>query len=161
MQGIGGESHGDGIQQYTYSQEFIPRDSVIREIQIDIDKNGIESGGFLNWNVTDKKGNIISGGSISYEEVRDHAYTSLVLDKKVKFWRRYYINVSFDKVNGIYPQIIVNHGEEQILEGQKLFCNGELLKGQGLVWAIEYEECVPLRLKVRILLFTLISAIMK
>ena len=137
MQGIGGESHGDGIQQYTYSQEFIPRDSVIREIQIDIDKNGIESGGFLNWNVTDKKGNIISGGSISYEEVRDHAYTSLVLDKKVKFC------------------------EEQILEGQKLFCNGELLKGQGLVWAIEYEECVPLRLKVRILLFTLISAIMK
>ena len=159
MQGIGGEGYGDGVQQYTYSQEFIPRDGIIDMIQIDIDKNGIESGGFLNWNVADRRGNVIAGGSIPYEEVNDHSYTNLVLGKKVKFWHRYYINVSFDEVNGVYPKIIVNRGEEQIREGGRLFCDGKQLKGRSFVWAIEYGECVPLRLKIRTLLFSAAAVI--
>lgn len=159
MQGIGGEGYGDGVQQYTYSQEFIPRDGIIDIIQIDIDKNGIESGGFLNWNVADRRGNVIAGGSIPYEEVNDHSYTNLVLGKKVKFWHRYYINVSFDEVNGVYPKIIVNRGEEQIQEGRRLFCDGKQLKGRSFVWAIEYGECVPLRLKIRTLLFSAAAVI--
>lgn len=147
------------MQQYTYSQEFIPRDSIIDIIQIDVDKNGIETGGFLNWSIADRKGNTIAGGSIPYEEVNDHSYTDLVLHKKVKFWHRYYINVSFDEVNGVYPRMIVNHGEEQIREGRRLFCGGEQLEGQNFVWAIQYGECVPLRLKMRTLLFSAAAVI--
>lgn len=159
MQGVGGISHGDGIQENTYSQEFISQYGKIKKIQIDIDKNGIESGGFLKWNIADRKGNVIAGGNIPYEEVEDHRFTEIELNKDVKFLHRYYINISFDKVNNVYPKMIVNHGEEQIRGGKRLFCNGEYLEGMSYVWGIMYGDVILLRHKIPVILFTFVSIV--
>lgn len=122
-----GEGYGDGKQDITYSQEFAPRYRKIKEIQLDIDKNGIGDEGFLRWNITDKKGNIVSEGSIPYDEVNDKRYTDIELNINVKYRQRYHMNVSFDQVNGVYPRLLLNHGEEQIEEGEGFLLTGNAL----------------------------------
>lgn len=159
MKGIGGVSHGDGTQKMMYSQEFVSRNGKIKKIELDIDKNGVEDGGFLNIFITDKKGNIIAEESIPYENVEDWAYTHIELNIDVKCLHKYYINVAFDKVDNVYPKMILNHGEEQIWEGKRLFCNGEYQEGMNLVWGIEYGDAMSLNQKVLVLVFSIAAMI--